>query len=166
MAYTKAFWQMEGSYKPFHEVYQKILDHPNAHSFVGFYGKEMVCQLDIYMVGVDELSWHIPEESHHCGFHLLMAPNDNTVRGLTLALIDAFLQYFFSFSEAEKMYAEPDIRNQKSITLLKNSGFTYLDTITLSYKTAHLYCLSRQQFFSHHKNQNNEKTKEAYSSSS
>lgn len=154
MDYTSSFWQMDGPYAPFREMYQKIMDHPNAHSFVGFYGAEMICQLDVYMIGVDELSFQFPEEILHCGFHLLMAPNKRPVKGLTVAIVHAFLQYYFSFSEALKMYAEPDTRNERSIALLRKLGFVFLQNITLSYKSAYLYCLSRERFFSHQINNN------------
>jgi RimJ/RimL family protein N-acetyltransferase len=144
MNYTSAFWQMDGAYEPFKEVYEKILAHPNAHSFVGYYGDQLICQLDVYMLGVDELCYIIPEESNHCGFHLLMAPNQKPVKGLTGAIISAFLDYYFSFAEAKKMYAEPDVRNEKSIALLKEAGFEFLKEVQLSYKKAYLYCLERE----------------------
>jgi RimJ/RimL family protein N-acetyltransferase len=146
MAYTSSFWQMDGAFEPFKEVYEKILNHPNTHSFVGYYGDQLVCQLDVYMVGVDELSYIIPEESEHCGFHLLMAPNNNAIHGLTSALIKSFLQYYFSFEQAKKMYAEPDVRNERSIKLLRGQSFVYLSQVALSYKTASLYCLTRSRF--------------------
>lgn len=147
--YTARFWQMDGPYGPFKNVYQKIVAHPNAHSFTGHYNGKMVCQFDVYMLGVDELSYHLPDESNYCGFHLLMSPNDKPIRGLTVAVINSFLHYYFSFAEGEKMYAEPDIENEKSIHLLQQCGFQFLETLKMSYKTAHLYCLTRQHFLSH-----------------
>jgi acetyl CoA:N6-hydroxylysine acetyl transferase len=143
MDYAKTFWQMEGSFEPLLEVYEKIMGHANAHSFVGFYGDQLICQLDLYMIGVDELSYHLPGEEEHCGFHLLMAPRTKTIPGLTSALVRGFLEYYFSFPAAQKMYGEPDTRNQKSIALVKQAGFEFQRTISLSYKTAFLYSLSR-----------------------
>lgn len=147
MSYTKAFWQMDGSFQQLLEIYQKIIDHPNAHSFIGYYGDRPICQLDIYMIGVDELSFIIPQHESDCGFHLLMAPNQKRIPGLTVAVIRAFLEYYFSFTRALKMFAEPDCRNERSIALLKQTGFHFLQTIRLSYKTAHLYCLDKTSFF-------------------
>jgi RimJ/RimL family protein N-acetyltransferase len=146
MSYTAKFWQMDGSFEELSAVYQKIQDHPNAHSFVGFYEDRLVCQLDVYMLGVDELGLHIPDESRHCGFHLLMAPNETRIPGLTIALLRAFLDYYFSFPEAEKMYAEPDVRNIKSQVLLRKLHFSYLRSMELSYKWAMLFCLGREEW--------------------
>jgi RimJ/RimL family protein N-acetyltransferase len=148
MPYAFNYWQMQGAYPPFKELYETILEHRNAHSFVGYYGDQMVCQIDVYMVGVDELSLHIPEENHYCGLHLLMGPNDHPIKGLTSALIKSFLNYYFSFGEAKKIFGEPDARNEKSIALLKEAGFQFLKRVSLSYKTADLYCLNKELFCS------------------
>lgn len=146
MPYSFEFWQMHGEYKALENVYETILEHRSAHSFVGYYGDRMVCQIDVYMVGADELSFHIPEETSHCGFHLLMAPNEKPIKGLTSGIIKSFLNYYFSFGEAKKMFGEPDMKNEKSIALIKKAGFQFLKRVTLSYKTAELYCLHKSSF--------------------
>lgn len=149
MDYTSRYWQMDGPFEWLREIYEQILSHPNAHSFVGYYGDQLICQLDVYQIGVDELSYLIPEASHQCGFHLLMAPNKLPIKGLTSAIIKSFLEFYFSFETSEKMYAEPDASNQKSIDLLQEAGFCFLKTIELSYKTAHLFYLDKKSFLNH-----------------
>jgi RimJ/RimL family protein N-acetyltransferase len=146
MPYSFDYWQMQGEYSSLKALYETILEHRNAHSFVGYYGDKMVCQIDVYMIGADELSYHIPEENHHCGFHLLMAPNERPIKGLTSSLVKSFLGYYFSFGEARKMFGEPDSRNEKSIALIKKAGFQFLKRIELSYKTADLYCMDKSSF--------------------
>jgi RimJ/RimL family protein N-acetyltransferase len=99
----------------------------------------------VYAVAVDELSEHIQTEKHDCGFHLLMAPNKNPVKGLTSAMIRAFLDFYFSFPQANRMYAEPDVNNLKSIALLEKAGFQKVKTVQMSYKQAHIYSLKKNE---------------------
>ena len=146
MAYTKTFWQMGGPYQRLLAIYTRILEQPDAHSFVVYYQDRLVALVDVYRVAADELAYHIPGEEKHCGFHLLMAPYEKPIRGLTGAVIQGFLRYYFSFAEAEKIFAEPDIRNQKSIALLKEARFRLMKTVVLSYKTAYLYGLTKADF--------------------
>jgi RimJ/RimL family protein N-acetyltransferase len=98
-------------------------------------------------VFADELSDHISSVPYDCGFHLLMAPNDKPIPGLTVCVVKSFLSYYFSFPEAQRMYAEPDVTNEKSIRLLEKCGFKKLKTVEMSYKRAHVYCLERNEFF-------------------
>ena len=58
-------------------------------------------------------------------------------------MIKAFLDYYFSFAQAKRMYAEPDINNTKSITLLEKAGFQKITTVQMSYKQAHVYSLQK-----------------------
>lgn len=148
--YATRFWQMNGSYHLLRSCYQCIQQHPYAHSFVGYYNGALICQVDLYAVASDELKSHIEYDQNTCGFHLLMAPNKEPVHGLTGCLLQTFLEYYFSFQQAKFMYAEPDTRNGKSIALLERTGFTRLQTVTMSYKTAHIYRLTREDFLAHH----------------
>jgi hypothetical protein len=147
MDYTRTFWQMRGSIGLLRACYQCIQQNPFAHSFIGLYGGSPVCQFDIYQVAADELANHVDYEFADTGFHLLMAPNKQPVHELTVTLVNAFLDFYFSHPGSGKMFAEPDIENLKSIDLLQRSGFTEMKTIEMSYKTAHVYSLTKDQFY-------------------
>jgi len=147
MDYTRTFWQMRGSIGLLRACYQCIQQNPFAHSFIGLYEQSPVCQFDIYQVAADELAGHVDYESIDTGFHLLMAPSKAPVHQLTATLIRAFLDFYFSHPGCGKMFAEPDIQNLKSIVLLRRSGFTEMKTIEMSYKTAHVYSLTKNQFY-------------------
>jgi acetyl CoA:N6-hydroxylysine acetyl transferase len=146
MDYTRTFWQMRGSIGLLRACYQCIQQNPFAHSFIGLYGQSPVCQFDIYQVAADELAHHVDYEPADTGFHLLMAPSRLPVHQLTVTLVSAFLDFYFSHPGSGKMFAEPDIQNLKSIDLLRRSGFTEIKTIEMSYKTAHVYSLTKDQF--------------------
>ncbi len=147
MDYTRTFWQMRGSIGLLRACYQCIQQNPFAHSFIGLYQQLPVCQFDIYQVKADELAAHVDHGLMDCGFHLLMAPREQPVHQLTLTLVQAFLDFYFSHPGSGRMFAEPDIQNGKSIELLEKSGFTRIKTIEMSYKTAHVYSLTKTQFY-------------------
>jgi Acetyltransferase (GNAT) domain len=144
--YTRAFWQMRGSVNLLRSCYQCILQNPFAHSFIGMLDEHPVCQFDIYKVSVDELARHVLFDEQDCGFHLCMAPVETPVHGLSTELIQTFLEYYFAQESTGSMFAEPDVENIKSIHLLEKAGFTRINTIGMSYKTAHVYQLTKTNF--------------------
>ncbi|MBS1753555.1 MAG: acetyltransferase [Ferruginibacter sp.] len=145
MDYTQQYWQMNGQFSQFYAMYQCMEFNPYSHSFTGFFNAKLVCQFDVYSVFADELKAHIGHEDHDCGFHLLMSPNKVPVHGLTTAIVKSFLNYYFSFPEAKRMYAEPDVNNKKSIELLEKCGFVKIKTVEMSYKRADVYLKHRPQ---------------------
>ena len=143
MDYTQEYWQMNGHYSQLFAIYQCMEYNPYSHSFTGFFNGMLVCQFDVYSVFADELRGHIEHEDNDCGFHLLMSPNKVPVPGLTTAIVDSFLKYYFSLPDAKRMYAEPDVKNKKSIELLERCGFKKLKTAKMSYKKAHIYVFEK-----------------------
>lgn len=143
--YALPYWNAAGSMGLLRSCYQCILQNPFSHSFAGFYKDKLICQFDVYLVSADELAAHISTEPGDCGFHLIMAPVMDRVAGLTVSVVRAFLEHYFSFPHARRMYAEPDVNNEKSIALLERCGFKRIDTIRMSYKSAHVYCYEKQR---------------------
>ena len=77
----------------------------------------------------------------------------NRCRAYQLRSPGRCFEYYFSFPEAERMYAEPDITNPRSNRILQQVGFQFIESIKMSYKTANLYVLTRDRFkHSNHSN--------------
>ena len=146
--YSKKFWQLNGSKQLVQDTYNAILDNPATHSFIGLLNNTPVCQVDIYLVLADELASFVESSQDDCGMHFLMMPPEERPKGLALAMFKAFLSYYFSFQQATTMYGEPDCHNVKANQLVQASGFKFLSTIKLSYKTAYLYRLLKSEFLS------------------
>jgi hypothetical protein len=146
LPYAHKYWQMQGPYQQLLDQYTAIQQNPLAHSLVAYLNEELVAQIDVYSIAADEIAEHLPCDLDQCGFHLLMAPNRNPTPTLTDTLLQCFLQYIFSFPAPRKIFGEPDVSNHKANSLLRQAGFTFLKTISLSYKNAHLYCLTRSRF--------------------
>jgi len=139
--YAVDYWQMNGPFSQLYAIYQCMEYNPYAHSFIGLMDNVVICQYDVYNILADELKGHIDAAPDDCGFHLLMSPNEKPIPGLTRIIVRSFLAYYFSFTKATRMYAEPDINNHKSIVLLEACGFKKIKTVDMSYKTAHVYCI-------------------------
>lgn len=146
--YAKRFWQFAHGKKQIHDFYSGVLENPDTHSFIGLLNRKPVCQIDLYRVKADELGHHVQDcTPEDCGIHLLMMPPERRPRGLSFACLQMFLHYYFSFSEARRMYGEPDMENLPSNYLVRKLGFEFLRPIRLSYKNANLYAITKEQFY-------------------
>ncbi len=144
--YTAKFWQMNVDRSELHNIYQSILCNPLAHSFIGTLDDRTVCQIDLYHVSAEEIKEHVAAGPGDCGLHILMLPPRESAKGLTEAMLRAFTGFYFSHVEAKTLYGEPDIANHWGNLAAKRSGFHFQKTITLSYKTANLYSITKTQF--------------------
>ncbi len=144
--YTRRYWQMNVDKQSLYDTYTTVLYNPLAHSFIGLFNGKMVCQVDLYNVEADELKDHVEVIPGNCGLHILMLPPRQSQKGLTESMLKAFIKFYFSFSAANCLYGEPDCRNSGANIAAKRAGFEFIKTIILSYKTANLYSITKQQF--------------------
>jgi acetyl CoA:N6-hydroxylysine acetyl transferase len=145
--YALRYWQLDGDRRRVRDTYYAIQRSGEGHSFIGLLNGVPICQFDVYRVLADEIQEFITAPGpQDCGFHLLMAPNEKPVPGLSVAITRAMLRHYFHFPEAERMYAEPDITNPRSNRILQQVGFQLIESIKMSYKTANLYVLTRDRF--------------------
>lgn len=145
-SYAIRFWQMNGSRKVLENTYNMLLRHPWAHPFVIHYNEQLIGQVDLYLIHTDELRDYVNAADNDCGLHLIMQPPRKTTRGLSEAALKTFLSFYFSMPEAGALYAEPDASNEKAILLARKVGFVFLKPIKLSYKSAHLYLIKKDQY--------------------
>jgi Acetyltransferase (GNAT) domain len=144
--YSKQFWQLNGSKTLIENTYGAILTKPASHSFIGLLNSKPICQVDIYSVSKDELSDHVLAKTNDCGMHFHMAPIIKPIKGLSVTLMQAFLDYYFFFPQAEQMYGEPDSENAKANKLVEKAGFRFIRPITMSYKQANLWVCTHKNF--------------------
>lgn len=144
-SYAIRFWQMNGSRKLLESTYNTLLSNPWAHPFVILYNEQLIGQVDLYLVRADELSAHVKAAVNDCGLHLIMQPPKESSKGLSEAALRTFISFYFSMPGAGALYAEPDASNEKAILLARKVGFTFLGPIRLSYKSAHLYRIKKDQ---------------------
>jgi len=140
------FWQLNMTIGELFTLYSSILQSPSSHSFIGCLDGKPVCQTDVYLVAIDEVSKYLDLQLNDCGMHFIMAPAEKRVAGLSYQMMKAFLFYFFSNDAAERMYGEPDADNIKANRLVIRTGFQFLKQIQMSYKKANLYVLTKERF--------------------
>lgn len=146
MEYTKNYWRLALNKQNLYDLYYSIQRNSNGHSYIGLLDDQPICQFDVYRILADEIKQYITATEDDCGFHLLMAPNETPIKGLSVSILQAYLHYYFSFPEAARMYAEPDIHNYRSNQILQRANFHFHHQIKMSYKTANLYSITKQQF--------------------
>jgi len=158
--YAKRYWKMEMDKASLQKEYATMLSDPLKHSFIGLFNNQMVCQIDCYNVSAEELKDHVEPNAGSCGLHILMCPPRELTKRLTETMLKAFIKFYFSFSVAETLYGEPDEKNTPANIAAKRSGFQFQKTIQLSYKTANLYAINKNNF---HEQQFNEQKFKTYS---
>jgi RimJ/RimL family protein N-acetyltransferase len=144
--YSRRYWQMNVDKQTLYDTYAALLINPSSHSFIGLFNGNIVCQIDCYNVAADELKNHVKISPGNCGLHILMLPPRQSQKGLTEAMLKAFIKFYFSFGAAQTLYGEPDHRNTAANLAARRTGFKFQKTITLSYKTANLFSITKQQF--------------------
>jgi acetyl CoA:N6-hydroxylysine acetyl transferase len=150
--YAKRFWNFARSERKIADHYFEILKSPHTHSFIGLLEDRPVCQVDIYLVIADELHSHILQvNADDSGMHFLMAPLHKRIPKLSTYLFCAFLEFYFSFPMAQRMFGEPDEKNINANKLVVRVGFQFLKTMQLAYKTANLYSITKNQFYAKNK---------------
>jgi hypothetical protein len=141
--YAKRFWKLEGTKSIVTHVYNAVLKNPHAHSFIGIVNDHPFCQIDVYALHADEVGEHVACVPEDCGMHLLMCPPREMKRGWSRAALLGFLEFYFSFPQAQRLFVEPDRQNFYANKLATSVGFIFLETIELSDKVANLYVFER-----------------------
>jgi RimJ/RimL family protein N-acetyltransferase len=145
-AYAQKFWQLKATRSVIENIYRGVLENPQAHSFIGLIGEKPICQVDVYAVAADELAEHIDAEPGDCGLHLLMCPPREMQKGWSHYALRCFQEFYFSAEQSGRLFAEPDQENYHANQLAMNTGFHFEKTIEMSYKTANLYYMRREDF--------------------
>jgi hypothetical protein len=146
LPYAKRFWKMDVSKEILEETYQHILSCGHAGSFLCHLEDVPVCQIEVYHAQEDEISLCYNALPGDYGIHVLMAPRQTTIPGLSVAVFRTCLEYIFSFPEVRRVVGEPDVANERANLLVKKVGFIFQHIIRMSYKKANLYYCTRSSF--------------------
>lgn len=106
---------------------------------------ERLCLVEAYDVALDPLRHHYDHRPGDCGHHVFMAPGGRVMAGLTYYVFVANLEFMFADPARQRIVCEPDITNRKALMRFRQAGYRPLRVAHLSYKTAQLVHLSREQ---------------------
>ncbi|MCP2168627.1 Protein N-acetyltransferase, RimJ/RimL family [Goodfellowiella coeruleoviolacea] len=104
-----------------------------------------VAYLEVYRVALDRLAGHYPHGAHDLGVHVAIGEPDRTGRGLGTALLRAVADALFAADPAcQRVVAEPDTRNARSVRAFTAAGFTAAGEVRFPEKTAALLVRARE----------------------
>lgn len=92
---------------------------------------------ELYRADLDPLAAHYPARPRDAGVHLLLGPAEHRGRGLGARLLRAVSDWQLSAEPyAERVVAEPDVRNVRSVRAFERAGFRRVRDLDLPDKRA------------------------------
>lgn len=119
------------------EFYTSMIESDFAQPFMGLVNDIPICQMDIYRMQQDVLSLSYPVKPGDYELQLMVAPL--TAQDHMLLLLQASLEYFFSFPEVGRIIVNIENGNEYNEQLFKKAGFRGVYAIRTTYRTSTLY---------------------------
>lgn len=138
------FWEMAQP-EPQIEAYLRE-QRVSAHStpYLGCVNGVPMSYWELYRADLDPLAGHYTAKARDAGVHLLLGPSDFRGRGLGARLLRAVTDWQLETQPyAERVVAEPDIRNERSVRAFARAGFRKVREIDLPDKRAALMIRER-----------------------
>jgi hypothetical protein len=147
LEFARQMWQKDnGPMRQLKQTYELILQSDFAQSFVAVMNDSLVCQLDVYNAAKNEISLVYQDLPGDYGINILMSPAFDKASGLSVCILQTFLEYFFTMDEVHRIIGEPSIDDLPANELLMILGFQLQKKINLSYKYANLHTCTRANF--------------------
>lgn len=141
------FWGMSDAAVGTVERYlREIAVSSGRDAFLGSREGTPVFLLERYDPEVEGIGTIFPVSEGDVGMHVLVAPADTPVHGLTGAVMVTIMEFLFSDPAAARVVVEPDVRNRPVHVLNARVGFQELATVPLGGKQALLSTCTRSQF--------------------
>lgn len=144
------FWMMQDrTVEEVREIYEWIADQPGQHAWLARLDGEPAALFQDYLPGDEEVGAHFDVRPGDRGVHFLMAPASVPAgerRGYSRALLGFMVDFVLSDPDVQRVVAEPDVRNEKSVGLLRRLGWELGDAVELAHKPAQLAFLTRERY--------------------
>jgi len=133
------FWDLAVSRPQLAAYLRAAAADANQDVLVGAVDGEPMSYWEVYWAERDRLAAFCPTQPFDQGVHLLIGPVAMTGLGLGRHLLDAVSGWLLDREpRTERLLAEPDIRNDRSIRLFERCGFSRTAALTLPEKRAAL----------------------------
>ncbi|MFE2724287.1 GNAT family N-acetyltransferase [Kitasatospora sp. NPDC059327] len=144
---TAAFWELAGSpVVTERHVRAQLAGDGRSRPFLGLLDGTPMSYWEIYRADLDPLAAHYPARPHDTGLHLLLGPADSRGRGLGAVLLAALADRVLrARPRCERVVAEPDVRNLRSVRAFERAGFTRAAELDLPDKRAVLMVRERDR---------------------
>ena len=141
------FWGMqEATLEQVHDEYARIADDPHHDALLGRADGEPAFLMERYDPARSPLAG-VPEvRPGDVGMHVLVAPPDRPVHGITAAVGRRVKEECFADPDVRRVVVEPDVRNDRIAALNAAAGFVVARRVDLPDKPAALSFCSRDDF--------------------
>lgn len=140
-----AFWELEGPSAVTERHLRRQLDGDGRSlPCLGLLDNTPMSYWEVYRADLDPLAAHYPARPHDAGLHLLLGPAASRGRGLGTTLLAALTDRVLrERPHCERVVAEPDVRNRRSVRAFRRAGFRLAAELDLPDKRAALMVRDR-----------------------
>ncbi|MFJ3218776.1 GNAT family N-acetyltransferase [Kitasatospora sp. NPDC086801] len=140
-----AFWQLAGPPDATERHLRAQLDGDGRSvPCLGLLDGVPTSYWEVYRADLDPLARHYPARPHDTGLHLLLGPAESRGRGLGAVLLAALAERILrQRPRCERVVAEPDVRNRRSVRAFERAGFRLDTELDLPDKRAALMVRAR-----------------------
>ncbi len=140
-----AFWELAGPAAVTERHLRTQLDGDGRSlPCLGLLDDTPMSYWEVYRADLDPLAAHYPARPHDTGVHLLLGPADSRGRGLGATLLAALADRLLrERPHCERVVAEPDLRNRRSVRAFRRAGFRLAAELDLPDKRAALMVRDR-----------------------
>ncbi|MFF2044662.1 GNAT family N-acetyltransferase [Kitasatospora sp. NPDC058170] len=140
-----AYWELDGPPATTERHLRARLDGEGGSlPLIGLLDGTPMSYWEVYRADLDPLARHYPARPHDTGVHLLLGPAATRGRGLGATLLDALAADILrTRPRCERVVAEPDVRNRRSVRAFERAGFARAAELDLPDKRAALMIRER-----------------------
>lgn len=153
MAYSRKYWQMQGSAEEVFRYYHSRVKSGELALFFICHKENPVAQIEVYSAYPSELANYYEAKPGDHGIHTLLAPYREIMRimpegysNIAVNILKTVQGMLFSFSTVKRIVTEPDATNTNACRLAGKTGFRFVKEIQLPDKRAHLYMITKQEY--------------------
>jgi len=138
----------QGENNPREELRQSYIDlaaSTYAQSFLCLLDDKAICQADVMEFLYSDLALYLNSDANDYFIRLTMS-DYATMRNVYEHIVNAMLEYLFSFDEVQRVLTYLPVQDEWSNHLLKEAGFVYLDTRQLFSGVVNIYECKNKQY--------------------
>ncbi|HWM73022.1 MAG TPA: GNAT family N-acetyltransferase [Nocardioides sp.] len=135
------FWMMQDhTVDQVREIYTWIDEQPTHHAWLVLSDDDPVALFQDYDPSAEEVGDHYDVQPGDLGVHFMVRP------GRARLVLPFLMREVFADPEVRRIVAEPDVRNARSLALVRKLGFEPGPEIQLSAKPARLVFFTREAY--------------------